>query len=76
MHRLCHLKQKFSEWRSSKKDDEENEIMIEKLIKETATSETSNTYDKWFYISDSHVSEVNVSKVLKTQAYILFYQRI
>ena len=32
--------------------------------------------DRWFYISDSHVSEVNISKVLKTQAYILFYKRI
>jgi len=32
--------------------------------------------DRWFYISDSHVTEVNVAKVLKAQAYILFYERI
>ncbi|XP_022081672.1 ubiquitin carboxyl-terminal hydrolase 16-like [Acanthaster planci] len=31
---------------------------------------------KWFYISDSHVSEVQESKVLSAQAYILFYERI
>ncbi|XP_038077422.1 ubiquitin carboxyl-terminal hydrolase 16-like [Patiria miniata] len=31
---------------------------------------------KWYYISDSHVSEVQESKVLAAQAYILFYERI
>ncbi|CAG9858181.1 unnamed protein product [Phyllotreta striolata] len=31
---------------------------------------------KWFYISDSHVSEVSESKVLSAQAYLLFYERI
>ncbi|XP_071801065.1 ubiquitin carboxyl-terminal hydrolase 16-like [Asterias amurensis] len=31
---------------------------------------------KWYYISDSHVSEVTESKVLSSQAYILFYERI
>ena len=38
------------------------------------TSEDSS--EKWYYISDSHVSEVSVAKVLKVQAYILFYERI
>ena len=32
--------------------------------------------DKWYHISDSSVSEVSVSKVLKAQAYLLFYERI
>lgn len=32
--------------------------------------------DRWFYVSDSHVKEVNVTQVLKSQAYILFYERI
>lgn len=31
---------------------------------------------KWFYISDSYVSQVNESKVLGAQAYLLFYERI
>lgn len=31
---------------------------------------------KWFYISDSYVHEVNESKVLDAQAYLLFYERI
>lgn len=31
---------------------------------------------KWYYVSDSHVSEVHESKVLKAQAYLLFYERI
>lgn len=31
---------------------------------------------KWYYVSDSHVSEVQESKVLNAQAYLLFYERI
>ncbi|XP_060523089.1 ubiquitin carboxyl-terminal hydrolase 16/45 [Cylas formicarius] len=31
---------------------------------------------KWYYISDSYVSEVSESKVLSAQAYLLFYERI
>lgn len=31
---------------------------------------------KWFYVSDSYVSQVNESKVLNAQAYLLFYERI
>lgn len=32
---------------------------------------------KWFYISDSNVSEVrNISNVFSCQAYLLFYERI
>lgn len=32
--------------------------------------------EKWYYISDSYVSEVPESKVLSAQAYLLFYERI
>lgn len=31
---------------------------------------------KWYYISDSYVSEVSESKVLNAQAYLLFYERL
>jgi ubiquitin C-terminal hydrolase len=31
---------------------------------------------RWFYISDSHVSEVGLERVLKAQAYLLFYERM
>lgn len=31
---------------------------------------------KWFYVSDSYVSEVSEAKVLSAQAYLLFYERI
>jgi len=64
-----------------KKDDFIKEDVIscktqsEKLISNPEVNDTSEN-DKWFYISDSHVAEVNVAKVLKTQAYILFYERI
>jgi len=31
---------------------------------------------RWFHVSDTSVTEVNEDKVLKAQAYLLFYQRI
>jgi ubiquitin carboxyl-terminal hydrolase 16/45 len=31
---------------------------------------------KWYYISDSRVTEANETSVLRCQAYILFYERI
>lgn len=32
--------------------------------------------DRWFYASDSHVREVELSDALRAQAYMLFYRRI
>jgi hypothetical protein len=34
------------------------------------------TARKWFHVSDSNVSETSEDKVLKAQAYLLFYERI
>ena len=31
---------------------------------------------KWFLVSDSHVSEISEERVLKSQAYLLFYERV
>lgn len=31
---------------------------------------------KWYYVSDSHVTEVSEERVLNVQAYLLFYERI
>lgn len=31
---------------------------------------------KWFYVSDTHVAEVSAERVLRAQAYLLFYERI
>ena len=31
--------------------------------------------DQWFHVSDMHVTEVTLDKVLKAQAYMLFYER-
>lgn len=63
--RLCHLNKMLNEYKLGKI----NEYSVHRKNTEEAN-------DKWFYISDSHVSEVNVSKVLKAQAYILFYEKI
>ena len=31
---------------------------------------------RWFHVSDTHVAEVVLDKVLKVQAHLLFYERI
>eukprot|EP00794_Sanderia_malayensis_P000416 gene416-1052_t len=38
-------------------------------------SRTMDSKTKWYHVSDSRVSEVQESSVLKKQAYLLFYQR-
>ncbi|XP_038014953.1 ubiquitin carboxyl-terminal hydrolase 16 isoform X3 [Motacilla alba alba] len=39
-------------------------------------SETEPVKGQWFHISDTHVQRVSVSKVLSSQAYLLFYERL
>ncbi|XP_066428143.1 ubiquitin carboxyl-terminal hydrolase 16 isoform X1 [Molothrus aeneus] len=39
-------------------------------------SETEPVKGQWFHISDTHVQPVSVSKVLSSQAYLLFYERL
>lgn len=41
-----------------------------------AQAEPEPPVGKWYYISDSFVTEVPESKVLAAQAYLLFYERI
>ena len=36
----------------------------------------SSPSSRWFHISDTHVSEVSLERVLKSQAYLLFYERM
>jgi ubiquitin carboxyl-terminal hydrolase 16/45 len=82
--RLCHLKKVMKSFRennfSSKSKEEtfENPCASSKedLQDNSSTDAMSDTNEKWYYISDAHVSEVSVSKVLKVQAYILFYERV
>lgn len=87
--RLCHLKKVMKTFRdnSSKCKEETSENPLVNNSKEelneleTAVNTNSNELlneasEKWYYISDAHVSEVSVSKVLKVQAYILFYERV
>ena len=58
----------------------EMERKYHEIIREEAVGDACNgdpvPPSKWFYISDSHVSEVNVDKVLRSQAYLLFYERV
>lgn len=80
-HRLCHLKKMFGEWKANRSVNKvSHEAQIEEIVQEireeTGENKSNGQNDKWFYISDSHVAEVNTTKVLKAQAYILFYERI
>lgn len=43
---------------------------------EGPTSAAEPPPGKWYYVSDSMVSEVTEEKVLRAQAYLLFYERI
>ena len=39
-------------------------------------SQSQSQSGKWYYISDTSVTEVTEEKVLKCQAYLLFYERV
>lgn len=71
-HRLCHLNKMFQFYLN---DDDSNcdQYLNNDII---VNENNDNSNDKWFYVSDSQVNEVTVSRVLKCQAYILFYERI
>ncbi|XP_059349381.1 ubiquitin carboxyl-terminal hydrolase 16 isoform X3 [Ammospiza nelsoni] len=43
---------------------------------QSQASETEPVKGQWFHISDTHVQPVSVSKVLSSQAYLLFYERL
>ncbi|XP_063004315.1 ubiquitin carboxyl-terminal hydrolase 16 isoform X4 [Melospiza melodia melodia] len=43
---------------------------------QSQASETELVKGQWFHISDTHVQPVSVSKVLSSQAYLLFYERL
>ena len=72
--RLCHLKKMFAQWKNL--EEHSNDLNTEKLETDASSYEQVNPDDKWYYISDSRVTEMPISKVLKAQAYILFYERI
>ena len=46
-----------------------NKLIVEKELKD-------GNKGRWFHVSDSAVQEVQEDKVLKAQAYLLFYERI
>ncbi|KAJ6662479.1 hypothetical protein lerEdw1_011893 [Lerista edwardsae] len=44
--------------------------------KAQSTSESESPRGQWFHVSDTHVQAVPVSRVLNSQAYLLFYERL
>lgn len=44
-----------------------------KKVKESGASSSSSV---WYHVSDAHVRQVSLDKVLHSEAYILFYERI
>jgi ubiquitin carboxyl-terminal hydrolase 16/45 len=69
-HRLCHLNKMLQFYLNNSSSEEKD------VKNETINDINDHSNDKWFYVSDSQVNEVTVSRVLKCQAYILFYERI
>lgn len=51
----------------------ENSTANEKISFDKFADENSS---QWFYVSDSFVSKTDLSRVLKSSAYLLFYERI
>jgi len=47
-----------------------------KVRSHTGRRPAESPLGKWYYISDSRVCDIEESKVLKSQAYLLFYERI
>ena len=60
------------------KEEEEVEDKVNNNNKKQEVEKEVNDGNKgrWFHVSDSSVQEVQEDKVLKAQAYLLFYERI
>ena len=59
--------------------DKKDECKKEDIVIDSTTNSDNTDFvpnGKWYHISDSIVTEVAQEKVLKCQAYILFYERI
>ncbi|KZS03514.1 Ubiquitin carboxyl-terminal hydrolase [Daphnia magna] len=53
--------------------------LSERLLAERATSGSNSEFPSdgvWYYCSDSHVTAVSEEKVLRSQAFLLFYERV
>ncbi|NXP07537.1 UBP16 hydrolase, partial [Thinocorus orbignyianus] len=53
-----------------------NNHLSDLLVGGQSPQETEPVKGQWFHISDTHVQAVPVSKVLSSQAYLLFYERL
>ena len=73
---LAEIERKCREIASAKSEENPGKVADNPgEVKEEAEEEPEPPAEKWFYISDTHVSEVSVERVLKCQAYLLFYER-
>ncbi|XP_069060173.1 ubiquitin carboxyl-terminal hydrolase 16 isoform X1 [Pleurodeles waltl] len=50
------------------------DLVINKVVPKVL--ETEPTKGRWYHISDTHVQDVPLNRVLTSQAYLLFYERI
>ena len=65
------------------KNEEIHSLLAEIVRKSSVLEESPDTVEdvqepsgKWYHISDASVSEVSEERVLKCQAYLLFYERV
>ena len=65
----------LSEKMKLESEAKENEATDKGEAEDNSAEAACHQMSKWYYISDSSVSEVSEEKALKCQAYLLFYER-
>ena len=74
---LAEIERKNREMEAVKvKETELPDNSTEKSNTVTNTDNVTENTGKWYHISDTSVVEVSEEKVLKCQAYLLFYERL
>lgn len=69
--RLCQTMEKLN----NETEQQEQQLKASALNKEEILQKLDENAT-WYYASDSHVRQINVSEVKNAEAYILFYERI
>lgn len=65
----------FRLWQNQKNNEPES-LHLYLILLLSTDFEMQSTKGQWFHISDTHVQAVPTAKVLNSQAYLLFYERV
>ena len=72
---LVEIDRKLRRKQMTVKEDSNNQETGKDLNNKNSSTSVNRGPRKWFHVSDSSVTEVNEEKVLRSQAYLLFYER-